>query len=366
MDTIMLSKRPFLVIILMLFSYFRPFAQVNLQTGSAVFSLPMFNWQDDKSHLSSVIALSYNSGNGLKVDDLASNEGQGWSLVAGGVITRMQVGEPDDQPAYAGTPKYYGNNSDQDITKYPAGYLYANPYPPQGCPNTLTTYPTYGGQGVQYAQRNIVAQDRQQDYFAFQFNGKSGMFILDTTNSGVGVSLGDTKMQISYQLDPTMTSQGIRTTITSFTITDVDGLIYKFTLHGLTKLLKSNFSNSDGTQIQNEPNIGNGGVYCQSAFDQGPSSSPWVNQYMAYPYIINDWYLSEIDDPFTTRKITFTYNPTAISNPAGQDISYNNSSDQYIVISYKKSITQAQDIASIAYPDGHNVYFTYNSYGRWD
>src|SRR5579872_6012258 len=90
-------------------------AQVNLQTGSATYSMSIFNWQDDKSRLISTIALNYNSGGGLKVNDVASNEGQGWTMFAGGVITRMQVGEPDDQQAHG------SDANDADITKYPNG-----------------------------------------------------------------------------------------------------------------------------------------------------------------------------------------------------------------------------------------------------
>ncbi|HXB45340.1 MAG TPA: hypothetical protein VNV85_14845, partial [Puia sp.] len=261
----MLSKKTVSVSILFLLSFLKPYAQVTLQTGSAVFSLPMFNWQDDKSRLNSVVALSYSSGNGLKVNDLASNVGQGWSLVAGGVITRIQMGEPDDQRAYTGTYQY-GNGSDQDVTKYPAGFLYDTIPVERGCPNALTKYPTYGSKNVLYAQHNSIAQDKQQDYFSFQFNGKSGRFVVDTAGGWHGVALGDTKIQIALTLDPSMTSQGIRTTITSFTVTDVDGLIYKFTLHGLTKLLKGIFSNADGSHSQTQPKISNGGIYCQSAF----------------------------------------------------------------------------------------------------
>ncbi len=93
----------------------------------------MFNWQDDKSRLNSLVALNYNSGNGLKVNDVASNVGQGWNLVAGGVITRMQVGEPDDQPAFLGTS---GTGKSEDITKYPAGSLYATVPAELGCLKT--------------------------------------------------------------------------------------------------------------------------------------------------------------------------------------------------------------------------------------
>src|ERR1700749_79593 len=119
----------YLLLFLALINTFRTSAQVSLQTGSAVFSLPIFDWQDNQSRLKSTVALSYSSGNGLRVDDLASNVGQGWNLIAGGVISRLQVGEPDDQPAYGGTSSpNYGGGNDQDKTKFPAGYLYP-PYP---------------------------------------------------------------------------------------------------------------------------------------------------------------------------------------------------------------------------------------------
>jgi len=356
----------FIVLFIALGPCFSSFAQVNMQTGSAVFSIPMFEWKDDKSRLFSAVALSYSSGSGLKVNDIASNVGQGWNLTAGGVITRMQAGEPDDQPAYAGA---YPSRHDQDVTKYPAGYLYAPSTAPMenGCPAALTYYPTYGGKNVLYAAHNEIAQDRQLDRFAFQFNGKSGIFVIDTSGGWHGVALGDTKMKISLQLDPTMTSQGIRTTITSFTITDVDGLIYKFTQHGLTKLLKAVFSNADGSKTSNQPKISNGGVYCQSGFDVGPTAGPtWYNQYMANPFIISNWYLTEIDDPFLSRKILFSYVPRNLSNAAGTDITFNKSLNNYVVVSYKKSVTAIQEISSITFPDGHVVNFTYATVPRFD
>lgn len=343
------------------------FAQVTLQTGSAVFSLPIFNWQDNKSRLTSAIALNYNSGNGLRVDDIASNEGTGWSLLSGGVISRVQVGVPDDQPAYAGANP---NNNDQDVTKYPAGYLYDTVPITRGCPDWLAKYPTYGSKNELYAQHNIVAGDRELDRFVFQFNGRSGEFVIDTAGGWHGVTLGDSKMQISLQLDPTMAaSQGIRTTITSFAITDEDGLIYKFTYHGLTKLMTSRASSGDGSKTANAPKLSNGGVYCQSVFDEGATASPWINANIAYPFIISNWYLSEVDDPFTGRKISFYYKPpVTLNTSAGADISYNAGvgSDSYVMISYKKSITTVMDIDSIVYPDGHIANFNYASTPRFD
>ena len=46
---------------------------------------------------------------------------EGWILQQGGIITRVQVGEPDDQEAYEDTLR---PDAIEDLTKYPAGYLY--------------------------------------------------------------------------------------------------------------------------------------------------------------------------------------------------------------------------------------------------
>jgi len=326
--------------------------QVNMQTGSATFTLPMFNWHDNKSRLSSVINLSYNSGNGLKVSDVASDVGEGWNLEAGGVILRMQVGQPDDQRAYFNPNN--GSELDNDITKYPAGYLYAPVSPQNGCPNALINYPLYGSMNQIYTQHNIIAEDRELDYFSFQFNGKIGMFILDTIGGDHGVPLNDTKLKITFTLDTTMATNdtnGIRTTITSFSIQDVDGLIYKFTAHGLSKVLESDFSDKSFTYKLTQPTFKSNGVYEQA----GLVNSNYIN-----PYVITSWYLSEIDDPLTQRKIIFNYGTLNINNSAGEEISYNQWHD-YIMISHNSTIAKIPQLQSIYYPDGHLVNFNYGA-----
>src|SRR6185437_6657650 len=117
-------------------------AQVDLQTGSSTFSLPLFKWQDNGSRLNTQVSLDYNSGNGLKVNSSASSVGTGWNLTAGGVVTRVQVGEPDDQQ------ENDGNGTYSDVNKYPAGYLYNSMAASAGCPSGLEFYPIFGGQNT--------------------------------------------------------------------------------------------------------------------------------------------------------------------------------------------------------------------------
>ncbi|MBX3254206.1 MAG: hypothetical protein KF862_08715 [Chitinophagaceae bacterium] len=339
---------------MLLFFVLTSFAQVNLQTGSATFSLPMFNWKDNKSRLFAGVALNYSSGNGLKVNEVASNAGQGWSIASLGVITRMQVGEPDDQRAY-------GQPAEKDITKYPNGYLYAATPAGNGCPQALSRYPIYREMNQLYSQHNVVAEDKQMDYFTFQFNGKVGLFVVDMVNgNGVGQSLGDSKMKITFQTNPAMTSQGKRTTITSFQIHDVDGLIYKFTQHGLVKVLKDEYCDKENGRSITQPKFEDGNSYTQAAFDRGPSAAPWSNSFLANPWVISNWYLTEIEDALTHRKVNLTYNIYTINSSAGADITCYQPKD-YTVITMKRSQTIDPRIATISFPDGHNVTFNYGS-----
>lgn len=63
-------------------------------TGTPNVSIPLYEYKT--KNLSVPIALSYNS-NGIKVDQQATNVGLGWSLNAGGVITRIVRDEPDEE-----------------------------------------------------------------------------------------------------------------------------------------------------------------------------------------------------------------------------------------------------------------------------
>lgn len=356
--------RQVIKLLVMLAFFGKAGAQVNLQTGGATYSLPMFNWQDSKSRLNSVVALSYNSGNGLKTGDVASNIGQGWNLVAGGVITRMQVGEPDDQKVY--TTNANAPEKVDDIKKYPAGYLYNTTSSAIGCPNALTRYPIFGDQNHLYKNHNAVVVDREADYFAFQFNGRTGIFILDksslNTSTGVGsaISLGDSKLKMTFQTDENyLANKNIRTTIKSFTIQDENGLIYRFNdgnkdYYGTAKVLKSNYCDRNLVQSLNQPTFDNGGVYNEGVFDDNT---------LVKPFVINSWYLAEIEDVLTHRKIIFNYDTRTSNALAGIDIATNNSKSKqdksYVILSHKRSITNTKALLSITYPDGHIVALDY-------
>jgi RHS repeat-associated protein len=317
----------------------------------------IINWKDNYGFLTSGIALQYSSGNGLQVNDIASNVGQGWNLMAGGSITRMQVGEPDDQKPYLETtPETYS-----DIKKYPAGYLYATINPGLGVSGSLNQYPIFGARNILYKQHNDVAADKELDIFSFSFNGKGGRFILDK-NTSQGVCLENQRIKIWYDRNENNAVKNIRTTIVAFYLQDESGTIYKFNKYLTAKVLKPQYCNGTNlTTILQQPNFKHGNVYHQSSFEDANIKNPNV---------INEWQLTEVEDGFTHRKIYYNYNIVRdITITSGTSIAtYDESKNLaiggiiakvYSVISHQVSKTQVSDLANIVYPDGHEVVFGY-------
>ena len=69
---------------------------VSLYTGIPNISIPVYNLDNGASH-QLPITLNYHA-SGIKVDDIASWVGTGWSLDCGGVIARTMHGLPDEGP----------------------------------------------------------------------------------------------------------------------------------------------------------------------------------------------------------------------------------------------------------------------------
>ena len=342
-------KKIFLLCLLMQSIFFNCLSQVNYQSGSAVFGIPMLDWKENISRLNLNISLNYNSGNGLKTNDVASNVGQGWNLMAGGVISRMQVGEPDDQKPF----HQYTNEAWDDTKKYPAGYLYTQFDITKGVSNSINQYPIFKAKNLLYKQFNDVADDKELDRFSFQFNGKAGIFILDkATKTGVPLEYAN-RMKITFTTDENNSANQIRTTIVAFNILD-EGIIYKFTKFSKTKLLKSSFCSSDLINKLTQPKFEDNKVYHESLFEDAQ---------IINPYVINEWVLEEIEDAFTHRKINFTYTTRNLNVDAGTSPTHYDELNQknYSIITHQKSSTQTQELTGITMPDGYQVMLNYGN-----
>ncbi|MBX7107065.1 MAG: hypothetical protein K1X61_00305 [Chitinophagales bacterium] len=123
---------------------------VNLSSGIPSINIPLYEIADHDVKLP--ISLSYHGG-GIKVGEIASWVGLGWSLNAGGVVSRTVMGLPDERPI--------------------AGFI--------STAGSISEFPNYNA-AEQHEYLEDVADhhiDAQPDEFFFNFAGYSGKFVID-------------------------------------------------------------------------------------------------------------------------------------------------------------------------------------------
>jgi len=324
------------------------FAQVNLQTGAVEASFPLFQYNDARSRLNTSISLNYISGNGIPVNEIASNVGTGWALRAGGVITRIQNGEPDDQlfVNYMGRDVTYREQTAFEALCdyfYPDGYMYSSVSPTVGVPGEAAYVPYFNiNVGTRQYKENF--DDREQDIYAFDFNGKTGQFVIGKNKKPE--ILNDSKLQISF-VETDMQPQDIRTRISSFTIIDEQGFKYTFS----EKQVNQIFKYDNGTIL-------NGFTVLKGI--------PLLKGYTRNN-IVTRWFLKEVENPLTHDKIVYNYDSYTVDMDGPKHISRQTSqgkSSQQVLIERIKYT--APRLLSITFPDAYKVELTYNSTPRID
>jgi hypothetical protein len=173
---------------------------VNLFTGTANVTLPIYEVQSRS--LSVPITLNYNAG-GIKVQDVAGWVGLGWSLNAGGSITRIVRGLPDeDANGFCGVnnigEKAYSSYTEEYVTKV-----------------------------------NSREWDSEPDIFYFNFLGRNGRFILDEAGNALLQPYSNLKI-----------SPGICGSNSSWTITDETGRKFLFGVNSSSKEISRYKANS--------------------------------------------------------------------------------------------------------------------------
>lgn len=141
---------------------------VGLYTGVPNISIPVTTVK--QGSLSLPVSLSYH-GAGNKVEELASRTGLGWSLQAGGVITRVTIGQPDEtllgflSLCKGRNPQtYLGINDNENYSKF--------------------------------REHALLCHDAQPDIFYFNVAGYTGKFAFDW-NGDIKVESAS-KIKITY------------------------------------------------------------------------------------------------------------------------------------------------------------------------
>lgn len=187
---------------------------VNYHTGIPQIEIPIYTIKEGS--LSLPISLNYHAG-GIKVAEPAGWVGAGWSLNAGGVITRSVRGAPDE----SGTSNAQkGHFSDYGYSSY-LTIGGSGGYPSSSGPTAPNDY---------NFQLNIF--DGEPDLYFFNFAGYSGKFYFDDDRTPIIVGGEDLKIEYYFPKDdpndPANTHTGISSNIYGFIITVPNGDKYYF------------------------------------------------------------------------------------------------------------------------------------------
>ncbi len=236
---------------------------VNNYTGVPRIEIPIYTIEEGSIRVP--ISLSYHA-SGIKVEEIASRVGLGWTLMAGGMITRQMRGLPDFHdygymdPKRLTVEEFTQNSNIKDTQNENYDFI---------------SYETF-----QYSQNKI---DFEPDVFAFTFMGYSGKFYFDQ-KTGKAILTEDVPLKITGSEN-------------GFSITTPDGLRYSFGSGENTKQIHPGYDPNTILTLKN-----------------GGSSSNVDETDVVYgtPSYVSAWYLSSIYDPISEERITFKYDATTL------------------------------------------------------
>ncbi|PRD44539.1 hypothetical protein C5745_19365 [Sphingobacterium haloxyli] len=183
---------------------------VGESTGIPEVSVPIYSWSNGYFPQGLDVSLAYFAG-GIQVDQISSNIGMGWSLNAGGVISRVVRGTYDESEGN-GSLYNSGNNvmpASQEEGNGPLDYSLNNRY-------------------FQRIDANMV--DGQHDIFTYNFMGFSGQFVLGKNNDVLIMDKSHLK------IDKTITRIDGDLKIVGFRVVDEKGYTYQFNDFELTRV----------------------------------------------------------------------------------------------------------------------------------
>jgi len=250
---------------------------VSLYTGTPQISIPLYEL--NVSGFTLPITLNYHA-SGVRVDEHPSWVGLGWSLFAGGVITRKVNGIADE---YQCSDCVLGNAASKD-----AGYYFLKPHYPQFFNATDWNTTEFLQRTLDGGDLSILRNyDTEPDEFSFNFLGHSGKFYLDHNKNWVVQSNSPLKVErLGFYTLPPPLSTTPNTLANTHTYNNVAGVYKCF----------SGFSITDET----------GTKYI---FGQNTNAIEFSTDFflqVADVWTANSWYLTQIILP-NQESIYFTY-----------------------------------------------------------
>jgi hypothetical protein len=168
---------------------------VSLYTGLANVEIPVFQVKIDNFNLP--VQLSYHTG-GIKVDEVPSWVGTGWTLNAGGAITRSIVGLADESPN-----GFLSKNKRNEFLQSNYNLNNQNDY-------------------VALRKATDGLSDTEPDIFYYNFAGRSGKFYFDKQGNFQAIPVNSLKLLVSPLTNP------VSTVDKHWEIADQEGNIFYF------------------------------------------------------------------------------------------------------------------------------------------
>ena len=295
---------------------------VSYNTGIPNISIPLY--AAESGNLKLPISLSYHA-SGLKVQENASWVGAGWSLNAGGVITRTVVGAPDDRGVGSYSNCTNGHYSDYGFNSY------------QFIPGS--GFGSVNGMVADDQGFHEGAKDGEPDLYFFNFGNYTGKFYFNDDRTPILVPEQDFKIQ------PDLVNGAGKLGFQGFIVTTPDGTKYYFGKTGNDNVSFDPVEISTPSTLQNGPNTSNEAV-----------SSWFLNK------IISSDGTDSINLLYTSEHYSYyTVSIFPISNiqyPGVLDPSRNS----YNLV---KNFVQGARLTSISFKNG-NINFTRSSSARTD
>jgi hypothetical protein len=276
---------------------------VSLYTGIPEINIPLTSIQEGE--ISLPVSLSYHAG-GIKVDEVASSAGLGWSLNAGGVITRSTRGLPDNIPSFK-------METGSNIYRFMHG-LFTN--------TEIMDYVLGIHDGL---------KDSESDIYYVNVGSIGCKFYIDTAGKFVTMPRS-ANIKIEYG------TGGFH-----WVITDGKGIVYKFGQKETTHTLNSAQVNSGGFNETGTIDVPS--TWYVSEIEDTKGNKVTFDYTTSFVYVSN----------YGTQTVS-----VPVNNPT-QDI--NCQSDR--TVSYSFSTTDQKRISKIAFPEG-SVQFGYDDVGRTD
>jgi hypothetical protein len=215
---------------------------VDKSTGVPNISIPLLNLSEGGVDVS--VSLSYHAG-GVRVQDESSWVGLGWSLNAGGVITRTMRGLPDEYH------KGFLENAEKTPWVNIIDLELATP---------IAAYETFSK--LDEIAKGLI--DYEPDAFYYNYGKGSGSFMFGNNKQPINIPNDDVLIK------PYFTNGRLD----GFVLTAPDGIIYIF-----GDINATGFKETTSVQVQ------------------GPDQLPYTSS----------WYLQKIINPLTKEEVSFIY-----------------------------------------------------------